>query len=92
LLSYLINTARGGIVDEEALYNALKSGHLAGAGFDVLIEEPPKSRPSLFDCENFICTSHSGGTSKDAIKKTVQVATSNVIQVLEHETCENIVE
>jgi D-3-phosphoglycerate dehydrogenase len=89
--SYLINAARGGIVDEEALYRALENKHLAGAGFDVLEQEPPKQRPKLFDCENFICTSHSGGTSKDAIAKTVLVATRNLIQVLENKACPNIV-
>ena len=89
--SYLINAARGGIVDEEALYEALQSGHLAGAAVDVLEVEPPVSRPRLFDCENFLVTSHSGGNSQESILLTSKIAARNIIQVLEGQDCPNIV-
>lgn len=52
---YLIDTARGGIVDEEALYRALKEGIIAGAALDVFSQEPPGSSP-LMDLENVIAT------------------------------------
>ena len=89
--SFLVNAARGGIVDENALYDALQSGHLGGAAADVLEIEPPISRPKLFDCENFLITSHSGGNSKESILLTSKIAAQNIIQVLEGQTCPNIV-
>lgn len=64
--SYLINTARGGLVDEEALVNALKSGKLKGAGLDVTFKEPiPKDSP-LLTLNNVVITPHSGWYSVEA--------------------------
>ncbi len=89
--SYLINCARGGIVNEEALYDALQSGHLAGASADVLETEPPQERPKLYDCENFLVTTHIGGNSLECISATAKVAAENIIHVLEKQPCRNIV-
>jgi len=89
--SYLINAARGGLVDEDALYAALMSGHLAGAAADVLKSEPPAERPKLFDCENFLITSHSGGNSQESVSETSRVAAENIIAVLEGLPCPNVV-
>jgi D-3-phosphoglycerate dehydrogenase len=61
----LINCARGGLVDEKALYDGLKSGKLAGAAFDVFVEEPATSNP-LFELENFIATPHLGASTSEA--------------------------
>jgi len=64
----LINTARGGLVDEEALAAALRSGEIAGAGFDVLTEEPPRNGNVLLDpsIPNLIVTPHIAWASREA--------------------------
>jgi D-3-phosphoglycerate dehydrogenase len=64
--AYLINIARGGIVDEAALKKRLKSGALAGAAFDVFLEEPPRDH-ELLSLNNFFATSHIGGSAQEAI-------------------------
>ena len=66
----LINTARGGLVDEQALADALKSGTIAGAGFDVLTKEPPKEGNVLLDptLPNFILTPHVAWASQEAMQ------------------------
>ena len=61
----IINCARGGLVDEAALYDALKSGHVAGAAFDVFVEEPATSNP-LFLLPNVVCTPHLGAATSEA--------------------------
>ncbi|HEX9685033.1 MAG TPA: hydroxyacid dehydrogenase [Burkholderiales bacterium] len=64
--SYLVTTARGGIVDEMALAAALKSGHLAGAGVDVWIDEPPPLSHALLAVDNVIATYHTAGITQDS--------------------------
>jgi D-3-phosphoglycerate dehydrogenase len=61
----IINCARGGLVDEEALATLLKSGHVAGAAFDVFAEEPAKENP-LFNLPNVVCTPHLGASTTEA--------------------------
>ena len=66
----LINTARGGLVDEQALAQALRAGLIAGAGFDVLTNEPPRSGNPLLDLHlpNFILTPHVAWASDEAMQ------------------------
>ncbi|WP_370227484.1 phosphoglycerate dehydrogenase [Cognatishimia sp.] len=61
----IINCARGGLVDEEALAELLKSGHVAGAAFDVFAEEPAKEN-ALFNLPNVVCTPHLGAATTEA--------------------------
>lgn len=70
----IINCARGGLVDENALADALKSGHVAGAAFDVFVEEPAKENV-LFDLPNVVCTPHLGASTTEAqVNVALQVA------------------
>ncbi|GAA4649604.1 hypothetical protein GCM10023116_18780 [Kistimonas scapharcae] len=77
----LINTARGGLVDEEALVTALKQRRLGGAGFDVLSEEPPVNGNVLLDSDapNLIVTPHCAWASKSARQKLVNMVADNLI-------------
>lgn len=61
----IINCARGGLVDEQALADLLKSGHVAGAAFDVFAEEPATENP-LFGLPNVVCTPHLGASTTEA--------------------------
>ena len=61
----IVNCARGGLVDEEALAEALRSGHVAGAAFDVFSEEPAKEN-ALFNLPNVVCTPHLGAATTEA--------------------------
>jgi D-3-phosphoglycerate dehydrogenase len=61
----IINCARGGLVDEKALYDALKAGKVAGAAFDVFVQEPAENNP-LFELPNFIATPHLGASTTEA--------------------------
>jgi D-3-phosphoglycerate dehydrogenase len=76
--SYLINTARGGLVDEAALLNALRSGHLAGAGLDVFEQEPVDPNNELLALENVLGTTHLGANSFEAAS-LVGLANANAI-------------
>ncbi len=76
----LINTARGGLVDEEALLLALTEGTIGGAGFDVLSEEPPVSGNPLLDVElpNFLLTPHVAWTSRQALEALCRQLIDNI--------------
>lgn len=78
--SFLINAARGGVVDEVALAAALRSGHLAGAASDVLTQEPPKSGNVLLgeDIPNLILTPHSAWGSREARQRIIDQTAENI--------------
>ncbi|MCD6294671.1 MAG: ACT domain-containing protein, partial [Deltaproteobacteria bacterium] len=86
----LLNCARGGIVKEEDLCEALESGHLAGAAFDVFATEPPgKSR--LMSLDNFICTPHLGASTREAQDNVAREVAEQVIAYLLHGSVKNAV-
>jgi D-3-phosphoglycerate dehydrogenase len=79
--SYIINAARGKIIEEKALFNALKSGHLAGAALDVYEEEPTKYM-ELVKLESIICTPHIGAESKEAQLLNSTIIADKIIKIL----------
>jgi D-3-phosphoglycerate dehydrogenase / 2-oxoglutarate reductase len=81
--AYLINTARGGIVEERALYDALVSGKLAGAGLDVFEQEPPPSGHSLFSLANVIMAPHVAGVTWEAVDRMSEQTARNILSALD---------
>jgi D-3-phosphoglycerate dehydrogenase len=79
----LVNCARGGVVDEDALCAALDAGTVTGAGVDVFAEEPPGDDHPLFAFENVICTPHVGAYTEDALEAVSRAACENVRTVYE---------
>src|ERR1700712_2781323 len=83
--AYLINTARGGIINEVALYDALKSGKLAGAGLDVFEQEPPPIGHSLFELPNVIIAPHVAGVTREAVDRMSEQTARNILSALDGE-------
>ena len=83
--AYLINTARGGIVEERALYDALVAGKLAGAGLDVFEQEPPPSGHSLFELPNVIMAPHVAGVTREAVDRMSEQTARNLLSALDGE-------
>lgn len=82
--AYLINTARGALVDEAALYKALKRGAIAGAASDVFVNEPPANSP-LLTLENFIAMPHSAGQTPEGLRRLDEITADNTLRVLQGE-------
>ncbi len=81
--AFLINSSRGNIVDESALYDHLSQRRIAGAALDVFSQEPPASEHPLFKLDNFIGTPHMGGVTVEALKRMATTVAEEVLRVLE---------
>jgi len=82
--AYLINTARGGLIDEAALVDALRDKKIAGAALDVFRQEPPTNHP-LLELENVILTPHIAGQTEQGLARMDDIAAENVVRVLRGE-------
>lgn len=80
--AFLINTARGPIVDDEAAYEALRDRKIAGAAFDVYAMEPPRKSWSLFELDNVIVTPHIASYTIDAIRRVDLIQSQDIVKIL----------
>lgn len=76
----LINTARGGIIEEAALLEALQSGHVGGAAIDVFADEPLKASSPLMTCENVVLTPHIAGVTQDSNQRVSDMIADVILQ------------
>jgi D-3-phosphoglycerate dehydrogenase / 2-oxoglutarate reductase len=88
--SFLINAARGGLVETEALAKALANHHLAGAALDVLEDEPPRPDNPLLGLENVLITPHSAALTEEAMSRMGMTAAEDIVRVLRGESAINV--
>ncbi len=80
--AFLINTSRGPVVDEEALYDALAGGEIAGAALDVMTKEPPGKGHKLYGLENCIITPHTAWYTEEAMRRLEMTGAQNAVDAL----------
>lgn len=90
--AYLIVVSRGGIVNEEALVDALKNGKLAGAALDVTKPEPPNPDSPLWECPNLLLTPHTAGASQRKERRVVEIFRENIQRFQKGEPLVNLVD
>ncbi len=83
--AFLVNSSRGGIVDEAALYDVLVRGGIAGAAMDVFVHEPPPSVHPLLGLDNFIATPHNAGMTAEAMKRMAITIAEEILRVFRGE-------
>lgn len=88
--AFLINTARGGIVNEKDLYESLLAGEIAGAALDVFGEEPPRDSP-LFKLDNVVVTPHIGAYTREVLREMSLRTARNVVEVMRGKRIKHVV-
>jgi D-3-phosphoglycerate dehydrogenase len=86
----LVNTARGVLIDEDALYEALQTKKIAGAGLDVFDPEPPAANNRLFEFANVVATPHMAAHTEEGNRNMAEIVAGNVLAVLKGEKPKNI--
>ena len=86
----IFNCARGGIIDEDALYDALVNGEILGAGLDVYEEEPAKEN-KLFELDNIVCTPHIAASTKEAQRDAAIIVANEVITLFKGDMPKNVI-
>ncbi|MBS7629687.1 phosphoglycerate dehydrogenase, partial [Candidatus Bathyarchaeota archaeon] len=89
--TYLVNTARGKIVNQKALIESLREGRIAGAALDVFEEEPIEPPNPLLHMDNVILTPHIAASSLEAMKRMAVQVSEGVVKMLRGETVENVI-
>jgi D-3-phosphoglycerate dehydrogenase len=82
--AFLVNAARGPLIDEDALVRALKSGRLGGAALDALEGEPPDPASPIFDAPNIVLTPHMAGSTVECLEATARTAAEDIARVLQN--------
>lgn len=88
--AYLINTCRGGVINEDDLVEALREGKLRGAGLDVMTAEPPSADCALFHMDNVFVSTHIAGSTAEAEERTQHMLAATIIAFLKGEIPFNI--
>ena len=88
--AFIANCARGGIIDEEALYNALVNNKIGGAALDVYEEEPPAEDSKLFELDNIVLTPHIAASTKEAQRDAAIIVADEIIELINGSTPQNV--
>jgi len=83
--AFLINSSRGGIIDEAALYDHLVKGKIAGAALDVFAHEPPSPDHLLLSLDNFIATPHTAGVTAEAMRRMATTLAEDILRVFQRQ-------
>jgi D-3-phosphoglycerate dehydrogenase len=89
--AFLVNTSRGGIINEAALAEALNTGLIAGAALDVFEQEPPEPTSPLLACKNLLMTPHSAALTKECVLRVAICAAQGIVDYFSGRTPEFVV-
>ena len=88
--AYIVNCARGGVIDEDALYDALANNKIGGAALDVYEEEPPESDYKLFELDNIVLTPHIAASTKEAQRDAAIIVADEIIELAKGNNPKNV--
>ncbi len=88
--AFITNCARGGIIDEDALYDALKNNKISGVALDVYEEEPPAKDSKLFELDNIVLTPHIAASTKEAQRDAAIIVADEIIRIIKGGTPNNV--